>query len=62
MVLKRQDGTNLGETEIQYYDEEKRFRRKLVQDLREQGKFFQELAKTAKATNRDEQNSTSFGK
>ena len=63
VVLRRQDREYLGETEMKYYDEEERFRRKLVQDLKEQGKFFHEVVKTYKATNRDEQpNSTGFGK
>ena len=63
MVLTRQDWIYLGETEMKYYDEEERFRRKLVQDLKEQDKFFREMAKTYKATNTDEQlNSTGFGK
>ena len=63
VVLRKQDWKYLGETEMKYYDEEERFRRKLVQDLKEQGKLFHEMAKTYKATNRDEQlNSTGFGK
>ena len=63
MVLTRKDWKYLGETEMKYFDEKERFRKKLVQDLKEQGKFFREMAKTYKATNRDEQlNSTGFGK
>ena len=63
MVLRRQDGKYLGETKMKYYDENERFLRIIVQNLKEQGNFFHEIVKTYKATNRDEQlNSTGFGK